>query len=40
MTGIKSLSSYEHSVPKIWHYNIYICHTACFGTLSRPSNAG
>lgn len=26
MTDIKSLSSYEHSVPKIWHYNIYMSH--------------
>ena len=26
MTGTKSLSSYEHSVPKIWHYNIYMSH--------------
>lgn len=26
MTGTKSLSSYDHSVPKIWHYNIYMSH--------------
>lgn len=26
MTGTKSLSSHEHSVPKIWHYNIYMSH--------------
>ena len=26
MAGTKSLRSYEQSVPKIWHYNIYVSH--------------